>query len=184
MKRALVLLVLCACSNEAPRMLAQHSAVSPRIERPRDMSAGATGETYDIRIDGDAISFCDRYGARSFNALGQAVADDRPCGKKVPALSACGDAKDNVSTRMPMFEGNFQGYDVVDTPGQSYAQKGLVHDCVLDDRYIFVSSQQVSLIDMKTDTSEIISDEYGERVAMSKDWLVWVSTDGVHAKHR
>jgi hypothetical protein len=170
---ALTLLLLAICCS---RTLERSSP--PQLT---DVKVAAEGEPYGLRLEADALTFCDQRGARSLDLkTGQERRLDRICPKREEPNTACSGLALEISVRAPLSEPN----DIVDIDGLSFPLKGRVHDCAADGRLVaVVTASAVVLIDAAKGTRTEVSGEGGDRVAIGFGWVGWSKDSLVQSAH-
>lgn len=144
--------------------------------------AKANGSAFDLRIDGDTISFCDGRGARKFDLdTGNDVAMARPCATDEEGNVACDGLPLEVSVRMPGLGPD----DLVEAGGNLYPLKGHVHDCAADGSWLAIGTNRVvALIDTTRGGVEEIEHEGAEHIRVTPRWIAWSRFAVVGARRR
>jgi hypothetical protein len=129
------------------------------------------GEPISLYLENGALVFCDGRGARKLD-LGTAreSSQDRACPAQEEPNTACSGLGLDISVRSPLSEPN----DIIDFDGWSKPLKGRVHDCAADGRTLaVVTASRVVLVDIEKMSAKDISQEGGDRVAISHRWVAW-----------
>jgi hypothetical protein len=186
MKRLLslcALLLATSCHRAGSEALADAGASSTTSASvpTGPMSATATGEPYGLRVEGDAVSFCDARGGRRLEGVGKDVALTRPCARDGESNITCDTKGLDVEVSTPHGGPN----DLVDVNGNRFPLQGRVHDCAADAKTLaIVTGSTVVLIDTATGKTETVDRAGGDRVAIGKGWIAWSQGSTVHARHR
>jgi len=186
----LLMLAVAGCSRSPERSTpapsastAPGSATTTLSQAVRtELAVSAEGEPFGLRVDGGAISFCDKRGSKKLDTTtGQAVSFERACAKNAEANTACSGLPLDVTASTP----NRGPNDVVDVKGKSFPLEGRVHDCAADDKVLaVVTGSAVVIIDTTKEKTEVIDHEGGDRVAVGPGWVVWTQGPTVHARKR
>lgn len=175
-ERASVPIVVAAVDASAPVVVAE---AGPRSSRVFDVRS--IGRTFDLRVEGDEVSFCDERGARTLDVV---------TGTDAPAGRSCRDEEGNTTCSNPSVEVE------VSTPGlgpvdrvyvhaKFYMLEGRVHDCaVANGVLLLVTGANVIAIDSVTDRLDVIATRGGSRAALGARWIAWSDAAGVHARPR
>jgi hypothetical protein len=184
----LILLVVVGCSRSSDRTTPGSSTapssttatLSPSLHT--DLTLTASGEPFGLRVEGAAISFCDKRGGRKLDTTtGQDAAFERKCATDGEANTACGGLPLDVSVSTP----NRGPNDLVDVKGKSFPLEGRVHDCAADAKVLaIVTGSAVVLVDTTKDKADVIDHQGGDRVAVGPGWVAWSQGSTVRARKR
>lgn len=147
-----------------------------------ELTIRADGEPFGLRVDGGAVSFCDKRGGRKLDAAtGQDLAFERTCAKDGEANTACSGFPLDVAVSTP----NRGPNDVVDVTGKSFPLDGRVHDCAADGQVLaIVTGAAVVLVDTTTGKAEVIDHQGGDRVIIGAGRVAWSQGSTVRARTR
>lgn len=156
------------------------SAVSS-VPHGKTFSAVASGYTSGLRLETDALTYCDNRGGRALDlASGVENGRERVCEKHEERNSGCGGIDFIESVREPDQD------DIIDAKvGPSFPVHGHIHDCAFSSGVLLVATGlEVVAIDVKTDRREIKSKDGGDQVAINDEWLAWSDGEKVFAQRR
>jgi len=141
----------------------------------------ATGQPFDLRVEGGTVSFCDARGARKVNpTTRQDAAFQRACAKREPN-TGCGELPLDVQVSSPGLGPN----DVVEVSGSAFPLEGHVHDCAAHGPALAVATGEgVVLIDTTKVHVDVLDSMGGDRVAIGPGWIAWSKDSTIHVRAR
>lgn len=156
-------------------------AAPPEPDAPID-AAAPPGLPYGLRVDGEAVTYCDGRGGRRLDpATGQSTPFARPCPPDEEADGACGNVPKalDVDVRSPQDTPD----DIVGAGSENYPLSGRLHDCAaLGSTLAVVTRSRVSLL--ADGKEQVIARRGAERVALGAKWVAWIDGSKVLAKAR
>jgi hypothetical protein len=152
------------------------SAVRPGTKR----SVVAVGHTSRMRLESDALTYCDSRGGRLLDLVsGVESARERSCDHEWRNSSCDGiDFVDAVREPGPD--------DIIDAKeGPSFPVHGHIHDCAFSSGVLLVATGlEVVAIDVKTDRRDVKLKDGGNQVAINEAWIAWSDGRKVFAQRR
>ncbi len=163
-------LLLAACSQQ------------PRTEKAARDFLAAASEPYALRLEPNALLFCDSRGARRIDLTrGEETAASFTCAVPDEPNTACAGISDQISVRTPPGSST----DIIDANGISIPVNGKVHDCAgLGDILLAGTAAEVLLLDTKNNTRQTIAGSGADRVAINPAWVAWASGTRLQWKAR
>ena len=157
------------------------SSSASAVPRGRTFSSLAVGYASGLRLEADALTYCDDRGGRMLDLRsGVESARERSCNQQIERNRDCGNIDFIEAVREPGPD------DIIDLKdGSSIPVNGHIHDCAFNAGVLLVATGlETVAIDVRTRRHKVKNKDGGDQVAINDTWLAWSDTLKVFAERR